>query len=154
MKASEAVLRTMSDDECIHGMNPMWCANCAERRRAAAPPVDKPSGGNRSKQNLVDDLCDVLGVARHNLGPGSTLPPRIFRAAATRAKVRHGTMSKVGSAIAAKAGLQWDAACANPGSLAGGNPTVTREGLDVMVKALSILAVQPANKVDRARTKP
>ncbi len=133
----------MSDDECIHGMNPVWCANCAERRRAAAPPSGKPSDGRtRSKQDLVNDLCDVLGVARHNFGPGSTLPPRIFRAAATRAKVRHGTMPKVGKAIAAKAGLLWGPDCASSGTVTG-DPTVTRAGLDVMVKALGILAHPP-----------
>ena len=133
----------MSDDECIHGMNPAWCANCADRGRAAASPAVKAGGDrNRSKQDLADNLCDVLGVARHHFGPGSTLPQRIFKAAATRAKVRHGTMPKVGAAIAAKAGLVWGPECANPGTSIGGSPTVTREGLDVMVKALGILAVR------------
>jgi hypothetical protein len=134
----------MSDDECIHGMNPSWCANCAERHRVASPPMGKPSGDrNRSKQDLVNDLCDILGVARHHSGPGSTLPPRIVRAAATRAKVRHGTMPKVGSAIAAKAGLLWGPECASPAGTTGGNPTVTRLGLAVMIKALGVLALPP-----------
>ena len=144
----------MSDDECIHGMNPIWCANCAERRRAVAPPEDEPTAGrNRSKQDLVNDLCDILGVARHHFGPGSTLPPRIFSAAATRAKVRRGTMPAVGTAIATKAGLHWGPECANPGSLAGGSPTVTREGLDVLVKALGILAEPSEKQVPTKRTK-
>jgi hypothetical protein len=134
----------MSDDECIHGLNPAWCANCAERHRVASPPTGKPGGDrDRSKQDLVNDLCDILGVARHHFGPGSTLPPRIFRAAATRAKVRHGTMPKVGSAIAAKAGLHWGPECASPAKVTGGNPTVTRLGLDVMIKALGVLALPP-----------
>lgn len=131
----------MSNDDCIHGMNPMWCANCADRLRAAAPPPAKAAGDtNRSKQNLVNDLCDVLGVARHHSAPGSALPPRIFRAAATRAKVRHGTMPKVAAAIARKAGLVWGPECASPQTPTGGEPAVTREGLYVMVKAMGILA--------------
>jgi hypothetical protein len=133
----------MSDDECMHGMNAAWCANCADRSRAAAPPTGGSTSDRvRSKQNLVNDLCDVLGVARHNFGPGSTLPQGIFRAAATRAKVRHGTMPKVGAAIAAKAGLVWGPECTNSGTRSGENLTVTRAGLDVMVKALGILAVR------------
>ena len=63
-------------------------------------------------------------------------------------------MPAVGNAIAAKAGLHWGPECANPGSLAGGNPTVTREGLHVMVQALGILAVPPAGQVRAGRAKP
>ena len=42
----------MSDDECIHGMNPAWCANCADRGRAAASPAVK-AGGDRNAPTKI-----------------------------------------------------------------------------------------------------
>ncbi len=139
----------MSNDECIHGMTTAWCATCSGRNGVAEVPIGKPLHGSRSKQNLLDDLCDDLQVARYSVRPGSTLPQRIFHAAATRAKVQHGSTLTVSAAIAAKAGLDWGPECATRTGRKD-VPTVTREGLEVVVRALGILAKAPVAKRARA----
>ena len=130
-----------SDEECIHGMTRAWCEACRPR-----PDVDALSSGEasphggRSRQRLLDDLCDLLGVARYVAGPGSS-PQRVFAAAAERADVAPGPMTEVGAAIATKAGLTWGPECDNRHRRHSAT-AVTRDGVGVVVQALGILAAR------------
>lgn len=130
----------MTDDECIHGMTRAWCSACRTSTTTTPPSkaASDPYGG-RSRQLLYDDLCALLDVPRYVPGPGST-PSRVFSAAAAQAKVEiTGSMPEIGEAIAAKAGLTWGPGCDNGGMSQ--HPTaVTRDGVGVVVQALTILA--------------
>lgn len=138
----------MSDDECIHGMTRAWCSAC--RRNTAAPQGagSDPYGG-RSQQLLMDELCDLLDVARYHPVPGSN-PARVFSAAAVRADVASGSMSEVGEAIALKAGLAWGPECDNRRRHHTGT-VVSREGIGMIVRALNILATQTSRGSRRRR---
>lgn len=127
----------MSHDECLHGLDREGCASCGSEPKASAVIASAPSS-NRSKQRLLDDLCDLLGVARYAVTPGSS-PSRVFDAAAARAKVKPGSMPTVGAAIATKAGLTWGPQCDNRRHHHEAT-MVTGEGVAVLTEALSILA--------------
>jgi hypothetical protein len=128
----------VSDAECIHGMTAAWCAACRTTTTMTASPAKLHSVNRRSDQRLFDDLCEILGVARYVPGPGSS-PSRVFEAAAVSARVKAGSMPEVGSAIATKAGLSWGTECDNRRKHSGAT-VVTREGLEVVLKALEILS--------------
>jgi hypothetical protein len=130
----------MSDEECIHGMTRAWCGSCqgvdgGSRNRSG----EYGFHGGEQKQDLLDDLCDIVGLRREPVGRGSSLPSHVFEAAARAAGVRSGSMPEIGESIASKAGLVWGPECDSRGSLSGGGSTVTKEGLAVMVKGLRLL---------------
>lgn len=62
---------------------------------APSPTTTGGFHGGESKQDLLHELCDVLGVARQKIGVGSSLPPDVFDAAARRAGVRLGSMPEI-----------------------------------------------------------
>jgi hypothetical protein len=126
----------MSQDECLHGLAREGCSSCGRVPIASQLSPARPLS-NRSKQRLLDDLCDLLGVARFAAVPGSS-PSRVFDSAAVRAKVKPGSMPKVAAAIAAKAGLSWGPECDNRRRQHEAT-TVTREGVAVLTEALVIL---------------
>lgn len=127
----------MSKDECLHGMARDGCARC-RTTTASAPGVKNALPSLRAKQRLLDDLCDVLGVARYADVPGGN-PSRVFAAAAARAEVEPGSMPTVAAAIATKAGLTWSERCDNRGHRREAT-MVTSEGVAVLTEALGILA--------------
>jgi hypothetical protein len=127
----------MTQDECLHGMAREGCASCGGRVAVASPSTPSGAPNNRSKQRLLDDLCDLLGVARFAAVPGRS-PSRVFDSAAVRAKVKPGSMPTVGAAIAAKAGLAWGPECDNRRRKHEAT-MVTREGVAVLTQALVIL---------------
>ena len=143
----------MSDDECIHGMTPAWCATCQGRKSISgqAAVEFRPYDG-RSTQNLLNDLCDLLDVARYVAVPGSS-PSRVFDAAAVRAHVDAGSMPEVGAAIATKAGLSWGPECDNRGIRNGGT-VVSREGVGMVVEALGILAKRTPEQHSKLKPGP
>jgi hypothetical protein len=133
----------MTDDECVHGMTAAWCGIC-NGAEASSPVSRSRSGesgfhGGQSKQDLLDQLCQLLAVPRESVGRGSSLPSHVFDLAARRAGVRPGSMPEVGERIARKAGLTWGPDCDSRGTPSAGGSTVTREGLSVMNKALGML---------------
>jgi hypothetical protein len=131
----------MADEECIHGMTRAWCASCTGTEGAAASRTGEYGfHGGRSKQDLLDDLCDLLDIRRQPIGVGSSLPSDVFEAAARQAGVQIGSMPETGEAIANKAGLTWGPDCDSRGNLSGGGSTVTRVGLEVMLKSLRRLS--------------
>jgi hypothetical protein len=128
----------MSQDECLHGLAREGCSSCGGRAPTDPQLSRARPPSNRSKQRLLDDLCDLLEVARFAAVPGSS-PSRVFDSAAVRAKVKPGSMPTVGAAIAAKAGLAWGPECDNRRHQHEAT-MVTREGVVVLTEALVILA--------------
>lgn len=126
------------DEECIHGMSPSWCATCNGADTAASSSRGAGYGyfGGETKQDLLNELCDLLDLPREPIGEGSSLPSHVFSAAAARAGVRGGSMPEIGQAVTEKAGRVWGPECDSRGSLSGGGSTVTAEGLRVMLDAL------------------
>lgn len=130
------------DDECIHGMPRDWCSTCQGLEGVGGGSRSGEYGfhGGELKQDLLNELCDVLGLPREPIGVGSSLPSHVFDAAARAAGVPVGSMPDIGEAIAARAGLTWGPECDSRGSISRGGSTVTKEGLSVMVKALRLLS--------------
>jgi hypothetical protein len=128
-------------DECIHGMDPTWCATCngADARAARGHGAGYGFYGGETKQDLLYELCDLLGLPRQPIGVGSSLPSDVFEAAADRAGVRRGSMPEIGRAIARKAGKRWGSDCDSTGSISGGGSTVTAVGLRVMIDSFGVL---------------
>jgi hypothetical protein len=125
-------------DECKHGLDPQWCGVCSGVDAAPSSASRSTYGfyGGETKQDLLAELCDLLGLPRASVGVGSSLPSGVFDAAALAAGVPQGSMPEIGEAIALKAGMKWGCDCDSRGSISGGGSTVTAEGLRVMVKAL------------------
>lgn len=119
-------------------MNPAWCSTCLGNDDRAYPGVQgSVSGGGVSEQEQWDRLCRQLGVPTQPVGKGSTLPPEVFEAAAQRCGVKTGSRPAIGKALAREAGLVWGAACHSRATVSSGGPTVTREGLDVINRAVT-----------------
>ena len=119
-------------------MNPAWCSSCLGDDDRAFPGLN--GSGTRtgvSEQEQVDRLCRQLGVPTQTVGEGASLPLDVFEAAAVRCGVKVGTMPAMGRALAKQAGLPWGAACHSRATVSSGGPTVTREGLDVINRAVT-----------------
>lgn len=130
----------MGEDECVHGMNAAWCGLCT----SPAPAPTARAGeygfhGGESKQDLLDEMCRLLGLPVESVGVGSSLPSHVFDEAARQSGVIPGSMPEIGEALAAKAGLRWSPDCDSRGSPSGGGSTVTRDGMRVIVDALGRL---------------
>lgn len=95
--------------------------------------------GGEVKQEQLDRLCRQLGIPSVRVGVGSSLPSHVFEAAARQCGVQVGSMPEIGEALAMKAGLSWTADCDSRGTVSGGGSTVTREGLDVINRAVAKL---------------
>lgn len=124
-------------------MNPEWCGICQDVDGAG----QSGSGGScvwqggETKQNVLDDVCDLLGIPRRAVSVGSSLPSDVFQAAASQVGVPGGTMPEVCEAIVLKAGMPYAADYDSRASASGGGSTVTLEGIQAMRKALrSLLA--------------
>lgn len=127
----------MAIDQCQHGMAAAGCSYCRGVASSGSAPMVVNSGV-RSRQRLLDELCDQLGIARHAETPGSS-PSRVFAAAANSAKVPSHSMPRIGAAIAAKAGLDWGPSCDNRSHRTEAT-RVTSEGIATVRQALAILA--------------
>ena len=130
-------------DECRHGMNPEWCSTCRGVDDSAFNGA-RGTGlqGGEAKQDQLDRLCRQLGIPTVPVGVGSSLPSHVFEAAARQCGVPLGSMPEIGEALAGKAGLSWTADCDSRGTVSGGGSTVTREGLDVINRAVAALRLR------------
>jgi hypothetical protein len=125
-------------DECRHGMNPTWCSTCLGNDDRAYPGVQgSVAGGGVSEQQQFDRLCRQLGVPTQSVTAGTDLPLDVFEAAAQQCGVKTGSRSVIGKALAKQAGLTWGAACHRRATVNSSGPTVTREGLDVINRAVT-----------------
>jgi hypothetical protein len=127
-------------EDCVHGMNPDWCAACQKAAQGAVGATGNYGYfGGQSKQDLLNQVTDQLGLPREAIGVGSSLPSGVFDSAATRFAVPSGSMPEIGEALAAKAGRSWDSDCDSRGSLSGGGSTVTAQGMEVMNRSIATL---------------
>ncbi len=125
-------------DECRHGMNPTWCSTCLGNDDRAYPGVQgSVSGGGISEQQQFDRLCRQLDVPTQSVATGRALPMDVFEAAAQQCGVKTGSRPAIGKSLARAAGLTWGAACHSRATASSDGPVVTREGLDVINRAVT-----------------
>jgi hypothetical protein len=129
------------DEECRHGLTPAWCSSCRGDDDSAFGGVRGAGthGGGEVKQDQLDRLCRQLGIPTVPVGVGSSLPSHVFEEAARQCEVLMGPMPEVGERLAQAAGLNWTSDCDSRGTVSGGGSTVTRDGLDVVNRAVAIL---------------
>jgi hypothetical protein len=127
-------------DECIHGMDADWCGICTRIDDVPRAQLGEYGfRGGESKQDLLNAICDQLGIPREPIGVGSSLPSYVFHVMAARTGVPSGSMPEIGQAVAETAGLTWGPDCDSRGSTSGGGSTVTMDGLRVLDQALARL---------------
>jgi hypothetical protein len=90
----------------------------------------------KTKQDAVNELCDMIGINRLSVGVGSSLPAALFEALAEFAGVETGPMPVVGKRVAEAAGLTWTSFCDSRHTPSRGGSTVTLEGLRVLIDAV------------------
>lgn len=124
-------------DECIHLMDPASCAICTKQD---VPVVLRGgsygSQNSETKQDVLNDITDTLGLPRYLVSVGSSLPSEVFSVAAGRAGVATGSMPEVCEAIVRKSGRSYSPSFDSRDTLSGGGSTVTLEGLREMRNAL------------------
>ena len=125
-------------DECIHGMNPTWCGICSAVDPVGASGRSAPQGGE-TKQDVLDDICDLVGIPRQAVSTGSSLPSEVFVAAARATGVPVGSMPEICEAIVCRAGLSYSSDFDSRATPSGGGSTVTLVGLQALRTALSRL---------------
>jgi hypothetical protein len=126
-------------EECMHGMEPAWCATCSKSDDTLAASASTASfHGGEQKQDVLNDVTDMLGLPRYVLrkGGGSSLPSEVFDAAARRVGVAVGSMPDICEAIVRTAGYEYSTAYDSRGTLSGGGSTVTLAGLQALRKSL------------------
>jgi len=130
-------------EDCVHGMNPDWCAACQKTDHGdIGAPRNYGYYGGQSKQDLLNLVTDQLGMPRETVGVGSSLPSTVFDTVAKRFDIPKDSMPEIGEALAVKAGRSWSADCDSRGSLSGGGSTVTAQGLEVMNRSIATLIVR------------
>lgn len=126
-------------EDCIHGTNPECCATCRQLEGVGSSGGSGQPWGGETKQDVLNEICDQLGIRRRDVGVGSSLPSDDFDEISHRLALGGGSMPEIGEAAAAKAGLIWSADCDSRGTVSGGGSTVTFEGLRVIRSALAQL---------------
>lgn len=129
-------------EECVHGMDPAWCATCSKTDDTVSGRASTASfHGGELKQDVLNDITDLLGLRRYVLPPGggSSLPAEVFDVAARRVGVAVGSMPEICEAIVLKAGYTYSTSYDSRGTLSGGGSTVTLPGIQAMRKALLAL---------------
>lgn len=124
-------------DECIHLMEPISCAICSKVSDVGRRSLGSYGyHGGETKQHVLDDVTDILGLPRYYVSVGSSLPSDVFSAAARRIGVPVGSMPEICEAIVRKAGRTYSPSFDSRASLSGGGSTVTLEGFQEMRSAL------------------
>lgn len=86
-----------------------------------------------TKRELLQQLCEELGIDPLPLGPGSTLPAEVFRVAAGRVGVpATGSMPHIAESIVGAAAQEWASSDWSAGS------TVTAGGLQKVLQAVRL----------------
>lgn len=119
-------------------MTPDWCGLCLGHDESDSQhPTSSARFAGRTKQDALNDLCDITGSPRQLVGEGSSLPSNVFKVAAVKAGVpTTGSMPEIAEAIVKKAGLTWGPDCDSRGSTSGGGSTVTLAVMDILIRAL------------------
>lgn len=126
-------------DECKHGTNPDWCATCRALDDPSTSGAPGQPWGGETKQDVLNQICDQLGISRAQVGVGSSIPSEVFDVIKTRFAVGGNSMPEIAEGVAAAAGLPWQAAFDSRGTASGGGSTVTLPGLNQVLKAVAAL---------------
>ena len=128
-------------DDCIHGLAVEWCGVCSSAPESSGGTRVGSSGlqGGETKQDVLDDITDLLGLPRQVVSVGSSLPSDVFAEAARRVQVPSGSMPEICEGIVRRAGHPYSAAFDSRGTVSGGGSTVTLEGVQAMRRALADL---------------
>lgn len=100
----------------------------------------------RTKQQTIDEVCEVLGVGPFSVGKGSSEPAQFFLEVAQSLGIEvPSTSSKpeVARRIVEKAGMVWESDCDSRSTDSGGGSTVTLEGLKLLLSAVKKLRSWP-----------
>lgn len=127
--------------ECMHGIEIEWCGVCTRVSEVATSTRLGMYGhhGGETKQDVLDDVCRLLGIKRQAVSVGSSLPSDVFAEAARQVGVDASSMPEVCEAIVQKAGHIYAPAFDSRASSSGGGSTVTLDGIQAMRAALRIL---------------
>ena len=122
-------------------MPPEWCGICQKVPEVGASggPGSYGFHGGETKQDVLEDICDLLGMPRMTVSVGSSLPSEVFVEAARQLRFTPGSMPEVCEEVIRRAGHAWSPSFDSRGSLSGGGSTVTLEGFQAMRKALRAL---------------
>lgn len=132
---------------CIHGRNSAFCTmGCSpvklpERgaKRASAPRDrggEHGFHGGETKQDVTNEICDLLGIARQTVSRGSSLPSDVFRLASERLGLPYENMPDACERIVLRAGREWSPDYDSRGTVSGGGSTVTLDGIQAVRAAL------------------
>lgn len=136
---------------CKHGRNSAFCPYGCEAVEATKKP-QRPTHprerrgehafhGGETKQEVVDEICDLLGIRRQRVSTGSSLPSEIFRTASERLGLPYRSMPDACERILKRAGMEWSPDYDSRGTISGGGSTVTIDGIQAVRVALrSLLA--------------
>ena len=94
--------------------------------------------GRLTKQEVIDEICDILKVDRLSVSRGSTEPKELFIIISETCGVDiNPNLSKpeMAQAIVENAGLKWRASCSSTGS------TVTLQGLLLTLQATKLFTL-------------
>jgi hypothetical protein len=126
--------------ECKHGLEESWCGTCSGADDSLRNATGSNSTyGGETKQEIVNDICDLLAIPRLPVSVGSSIPSEVFAAAADRVNVPGGSMPEVGEAIVLRAGHTWSSTYDSRDTFSGGGSTVTLSGLQAVRRALKEL---------------
>lgn len=127
-------------EECLHGMQLEWCGICLRTPGVGEARLGSYGyHGGETKQDVLDDITELLGLPASTVSVGSSLPSEVFVAAAQRLGLGIGSMPEICEAIVRSAGHSWSPGFDSRGSLSGGGSTVTLEGIRAMREALRAL---------------
>lgn len=124
--------------DCIHWMNPEWCAICNGSDTAPRAGSTRTRSNEDDKQDLVNAICSAADLPRRTVGVGSSLPAALFRDLAKKYGVpTRGGMPAIGRGVVEGKGLRWTQDCDSESSESGGGGTVTAKGLSTILAALT-----------------
>lgn len=95
-----------------------------------------------TKQEAVDQITELIGHPKLQVGKGSTEPKEVLTAVVEHFGLPldlRDSKPALGAGIARAAGLDWDPTCDSTHSASGGGSTVTLEGLNRVLAAVHLL---------------
>lgn len=95
------------------------------------------------KQDVIDEIHDLLGLPRRTVARGSSLPASMFETASTQFGLSYRSMPDACERIVKRAGMAWYPHFDSRATSSGGGSTVTLDGVRTMRDALKSLLARP-----------
>lgn len=125
--------------ECRHGMEREWCGTCSDETNRPRPKSVVTHRHTETKQDVLNDITDLLGMPRSRVSVGSSLPSDVFIEAAKRVGVPATSMPEICEGIILTAGMSYSRTFDSRDTVSGGGSTVTLEGAKALREALRTL---------------